>query len=348
MADLFRALGASDRRGFGALDEERALRRASAIGSFALAACAWVAIAAHGWLAPGATVRLLWVGGFFALAGALALGVPRRDLVPADLTLRLLGVTLLAHTVEGIVPGEAWPALFPLFLTAVIVPARFLRTIPTAATVLLVVLVTARLAGGADVSVPVALAAWATTSGVAVVFAVVIRRLADERRAAERTAASLAGSDELTGLPNRRHFMDVAPLLLLEAHDEGRPCTLILFDVDHFKSVNDAHGHEGGDQVLVGVADALRGTCRSDDLIARLGGGEFAILMIGAGGLHAQYVAAELAATLRAIEPVSITASYGAVEARHGELDIDDLLARADAALDQAKRTGRDRCVVEA
>jgi diguanylate cyclase (GGDEF)-like protein len=142
--------------------------------------------------------------------------------------------------------------------------------------------------------------------------------------------------------------MEVAPLLLLEAHDEQRPCTLVLLDVDHFKSVNDRHGHEGGDRVLIGVADALRGTCRSDDLVARLGGGEFAILMLGAGGLHAQYVAADLAATLRAIEPVSITASYGAVEARHGELDVDELLARADAALDQAKRTGRDRCVVDA
>jgi diguanylate cyclase (GGDEF)-like protein len=348
MVDLFRALGASDRRRLGGLDDERGLRRSSAIASFALATGSWTAIAAHGWLEPGSTARLVWAGAFFALAGVLVLVLPLRDLHPADLTLRLLAVTVLAYSIERDVPADARLLLLPLFVTAVIVPARFTGVIPTASTVVLILLVTGRVASDADASVAAALVAWTTTGVLTVLVAGVIRRLADERRTAERTAAALAGTDDLTGLPNRRHFMEVAPLLLLEAHDEQRPCTLVLLDVDHFKSVNDRHGHEGGDRVLVGVADALRGTCRSDDLIARLGGGEFAILMLGASGLHAQYVAADLASTLRAIEPVAITASYGAVEARHGELDIDELLARADAALDQAKRTGRDRCVVEA
>jgi diguanylate cyclase (GGDEF)-like protein len=169
-----------------------------------------------------------------------------------------------------------------------------------------------------------------------------------QRRAAFRALERVAATDPLTGLANRRHFMTAADSMLRDAALDDRSCTLVLLDVDHFKSINDVYGHDAGDRALTGVADAMRRASSSADLTARVGGEEFAILMLGASALHAQHLAAEMASSLRSLDPVAVTASYGVVEARDGDLDVSELLVRADAALYEAKRTGRNRCVVAA
>jgi diguanylate cyclase (GGDEF)-like protein len=347
MIDLRREIGADRRREFAPGDDWKALRRFSALVWFAVALGAFSVLAARHALEPGSTERLVWSGLFGTGAAAITSVLPRRFLLAGDLLLRGVGIWVLYLNVERNLTPDHWLLCLPMFLTSILIPALFYRAIPMTLTIGAVSVATARLAFGADAAMAVRAVGWGSFVWIAVMIVVVIQRLVGERRRALDAMAALAATDTLTGLPNRRHFMEGAARMLRTGHEEGRPCTLILFDVDHFKSVNDVYGHDAGDRVLVGVADAMRSACRTDDLVARLGGEEFAILMLGASGLHAQYVAAELAATLRSVEPVAVTASYGAIEAKLGELDIGDLLVRADAVLYQAKRAGRNRCVVE-
>jgi diguanylate cyclase (GGDEF)-like protein len=268
-------------------------------------------------------------------------------LLVGDLGLRVAGVWVLyENVVHNFTPTDQL-LLLPMFLTSIVLPALFYRAIPLTLVATAVALTTGQLALTSDATVAVRAVAWASVVWVMGLIIVVIRPLVTERRRALDAMTALAATDTLTGLPNRRHFMTSARRMLTFADDEDRPCTLILFDIDHFKSVNDAYGHDTGDQVLTGVASAMRSATRSDDLVARLGGEEFAVLMLGASPLHAQHLAAELAALLNDIDPIGVTASYGVVEAKPGELDVSELLVRADVALYQAKRAGRNRCVVE-
>ena len=155
----------------------------------------------------------------------------------------------------------------------------------------------------------------------------------------------LANIDPLTGVFNRRAFFERArPLCVGTA-----PLAAIMFDVDHFKRINDTYGHDVGDQVLGVIGHELQ---NESAVVGRLGGEEFAILLEGASreaaAEHAESLRARLAALSfdAAGETASVTCSFGFAERRPGE-SIDQLLRRADAALYEAKRRGRDR-VVEA
>lgn len=158
--------------------------------------------------------------------------------------------------------------------------------------------------------------------------------------------AQLTRIDPLTGLLNRRG--------LDRLEESGQPeapvVSLICVDLDHFKRVNDAHGHAVGDRVLVMVADVLAQSVRKGDSVARIGGEEFLVIMPGAP-LAAAIRTAELAraaigaATVEAPDgQVRVTASFGVAEHLRGESH-DDTFQRADAALYEAKRLGRDRVV---
>ncbi|MFC4638431.1 GGDEF domain-containing protein [Deinococcus hohokamensis] len=153
--------------------------------------------------------------------------------------------------------------------------------------------------------------------------------------------ARLANSDVLTGLPNRRQL--TVWLERLRAPGAGAGCVL-LFDLDHFKAVNDTHGHDVGDEVLRLTATCAREAMREGDLLGRWGGEEFMAILPGCPLVRAQSVAARLQASLHATpHPLAgvVTVSCGLAEVRPGE-DIDALLRRADAALYRAKREGRD------
>ncbi|MBX3210361.1 MAG: GGDEF domain-containing protein [Labilithrix sp.] len=158
-------------------------------------------------------------------------------------------------------------------------------------------------------------------------------------------------TDPLTKLANRRVFDVSLTRALAVASAVGRPLTLLMVDVDHFKQVNDEHGHPAGDKVLRAVADGLaRAFPRCSDMVARYGGEEFAIVLTDAGAHEATSLAARCLDAVRALRidvglrVLAVTASVGVAVARPGESSA-ELVARADRALYNAKRGGRDRFV---
>ena len=161
----------------------------------------------------------------------------------------------------------------------------------------------------------------------------------------------MARRDSLTGICNRQHFVERAEQALLAAHKSGKPSCLVLFDLDHFKLVNDTYGHSEGDWVLLRVVAECRDHLLQDDVFGRLGGEEFAILLPGTDeGAGAKR--AEMIRTAIAMPPAGgpssarVTASFGvSCTARHGT-GLDRLLAAADEALYGGKAAGRDRVVV--
>ena len=163
--------------------------------------------------------------------------------------------------------------------------------------------------------------------------------------------AENADTDELTSLPNRRAFNQFLIHELQRAKRYGTPLSLTLFDLDHFKQVNDTHGHPAGDRVLKAATHAVERNLRESDLFARVGGEEFAVLLPNTSHEGAVEFAERLRAALQAISPLSlevdaqITASFGVVEFDHGTEDPtgEGLIAAADAALYNAKWLGRNR-----
>jgi diguanylate cyclase (GGDEF)-like protein len=159
----------------------------------------------------------------------------------------------------------------------------------------------------------------------------------------------LATTDELTGIPNRRHFLELAERFLAQSRRSGRPLGCVVFDVDRFKRVNDRYGHEAGDRVLRAVAEALSETVRASDAIGRLGGEEFGVVLpdTDVDGTHA--LGERLRATIKELQvpistgSVSVTISAGVCVTSGDALDLDTVLALADTAMYEAKRAGRDQ-----
>jgi two-component system cell cycle response regulator len=154
--------------------------------------------------------------------------------------------------------------------------------------------------------------------------------------------------DALTGLPNRRAFEEDLAREVARAARTGAPLSVIALDVDRFKAVNDAHGHAAGDAVLRAVAVRTGGAIRAGDLLARVGGEEFAILLPGADLARAAEAAERVRAALAAVpveaagRALPVTASFGCAALAPGEAP-EALLARADGRLYEAKREGRNR-----
>lgn len=193
-----------------------------------------------------------------------------------------------------------------------------------------------------EVGVMLEAAIWALALGV---------RLRRQQHDGAR-AMALAHRDPLTGLNNRRGFLEQALPVWSTADRKGRPLAAILLDIDHFKHINDRHGHAAGDRVLVDVSDRLGSACRSGDILARWGGEEFVMLLPETDSQQAG-VLAERLRELIAAAPVALgdgratafTASFG-VAVRLGSMTLDELLRAADTALYAAKDGGRDRVVV--
>jgi diguanylate cyclase len=171
-------------------------------------------------------------------------------------------------------------------------------------------------------------------------------RKTQELRTELAEARRLASTDPLTGLANRRHFDEA----LREHLAERRPTALLMLDLDHFKAVNDTHGHPAGDQVLCRLAEILAESAPEGAVAARFGGEEFS-LMLPCGVLRDAMAMAErirgriAEATVQLPAggpPISVTASLGVAMAGLGERPV-QLIARADAALYEAKRSGRNR-----
>jgi diguanylate cyclase (GGDEF)-like protein len=154
-----------------------------------------------------------------------------------------------------------------------------------------------------------------------------------------------AETDALTGLANRRTFSSALERELSRAARNGEQLTLAMFDIDHFKSLNDTYGHQTGDEVLKKVAAALVEASRDFDTPARYGGEEFAVILPSCSTRESLAVAERLRKSLSEIEglPVEITASAGVASFPTHAGDIDALIKAADEALYESKRAGRDR-----
>ena len=152
--------------------------------------------------------------------------------------------------------------------------------------------------------------------------------------------AALANTDALTGIANRRTWDLAVPLALAAAARSGAPVSVVILDLDRFKAFNDRHGHQAGDRLLKEATSAWKSVLRTEDLLVRYGGEEFAVLMSGSP----TDVADEVVERLRAATPRGQTFSAGLAQ-WNGTETADELLARADAALYQAKHSGRDRVV---
>jgi two-component system cell cycle response regulator len=180
------------------------------------------------------------------------------------------------------------------------------------------------------------------------------KRYADRLRQSVRQSMELALFDPLTGLNNRRFLERRLSALIETSRQRGAPLTMMILDIDHFKLVNDAHGHDAGDLVLKGFAAELQQMVRGGDLVCRLGGEEFVVAMPGVDAGRAARMAERTRRTIEHKEfliagagAVSITVSIGLADFR-GERDSTELYRRADRALYASKSAGRNRVTLDA
>ncbi len=181
------------------------------------------------------------------------------------------------------------------------------------------------------------------------------KRYADSLRDNVQASIEMAVVDMLTGLHNRRFFDTNCPVWVEQAARAGKPLCLMVLDIDHFKQVNDSYGHDAGDQILKTFASRIRRTIRASDMVCRLGGEEFAVVMPDTS----MEVGARIAERVRTViesdlftyapdrAPLHVTVSIG-LASRGGMKSAEPLMRRADAALYQSKEAGRNRVTAAA
>jgi diguanylate cyclase (GGDEF)-like protein len=190
------------------------------------------------------------------------------------------------------------------------------------------------------------LSAMGMACAVAVILHLARQRTVARLDAAREQIATMAVTDELTGLGNRRALRERGEAVLAQARRAGLDVTLLYVDVDGLKQVNDAQGHLAGDGLLTTVGETLRMVFRQADVVARTGGDEFAVLLVGCAPEQTASLRARLADTLAA---VGASASCGAVHLRPGDPDADlqQLVDRADLAMYREKNSRRAAAVAD-
>lgn len=177
----------------------------------------------------------------------------------------------------------------------------------------------------------------------------VFRPLARRLEGAQRALLDLARTDPLTGCWNRRAFMETGEVLRRVEGRAGKPLAVMLCDIDHFKAVNDTHGHPAGDAVIRDFAARCLTTLRGQDVLGRYGGEEFVALLPDATDAQAASVAERIRAAVEALpvqtseSAITITASFGVAGVEEGDDSLHAAIERADQALYQAKAEGRNR-----
>jgi diguanylate cyclase (GGDEF)-like protein len=288
-------------------------------------------------------------------AAALALGVlsvavmergaAHRPVAPAFLF--LLSAALLRHAVGGASAGVAVVTLVPVTVTALHGSRR--RLAPVIAGVAAYFAIPVVLVGGAQYPVAgLRSGALYVVVGAMIGYTVqgLVAQVRDRVIEAKRRGNALedlAFTDPLTGLGNRRAWESWLDAARDTARHDGAPLCVAIFDLDHFKAYNDAHGHPAGDALLAGAAVTWRRELRPTDILARYGGEEFAAVLPACSLEGAQVVVERI----RAATPGGQTVSAGIAQ-WDGSEDNEALVARADAALYRAKAAGRDRALIAA
>ena len=174
-----------------------------------------------------------------------------------------------------------------------------------------------------------------------------------QRKNLERELQRLATTDMLTGMANRRSFLEVAEATFQRARESHAPLTVLMLDLDHFKTINDRFGHLEGDRVLAEFARATKHQLRAGDTVGRLGGEEFGLLLPHTLPAEGADIANRILEAIRALEltdsngrPYGVTTSMGLGALSPGDRSLHDLLDRADQALYLAKRRGRNQLAV--
>jgi diguanylate cyclase (GGDEF)-like protein/PAS domain S-box-containing protein len=194
--------------------------------------------------------------------------------------------------------------------------------------------------GVADVAL--SLAPMRAPDGSTIGIAAVVRDISGSKQL-EDQLRELALRDPLTGLYNRRHFETELERQMALARRTGQPGAVLMIDLDHFKEVNDTFGHEAGDEILRGVATVLADRLRASDLLARVGGDEFAAILLNVDGDHGRAVARGLEERIRGLRggsggTIATSASVGVASFGSEEQSREDVLRGADRAMYERKR----------
>lgn len=178
---------------------------------------------------------------------------------------------------------------------------------------------------------------------------IVLMRLLHELDSARILAQTLANTDALTGALNRRNFMEVGTLVVARARHDATPMSVLMLDVDDFKRVNDQYGHGTGDEVLQMFARVCMQTLRPTDMLARWGGEEFVALLPSTAPADAIQISERLCNAIASgsvaagtRDCVRVTVSIGVASSADSNTGLDELLSRADSAMYEAKRSGKN------
>ena len=185
-------------------------------------------------------------------------------------------------------------------------------------------------------------------SGEVAYFAAIERDLTEHKMLESRLEV-LASTDMLTGLPNRLATMNKAAKEFARTKRYNRPLSIVMIDIDHFKSINDNHGHAAGDQVLQNVGNICSDTLRDSDVLGRIGGEEFILLLPDTPKSNAEQVAERMRARLANTTikygelELTITASFGVASFTVDDGSLEEIIERADTAMYAAKNGGRNQ-----
>jgi two-component system cell cycle response regulator len=177
---------------------------------------------------------------------------------------------------------------------------------------------------------------------------IISKQLFDQVQAQSRQLYQLAMLDQLTGLYNRNGLKEFASKYFSEASTQDVPVSVLIIDLDHFKTVNDSHGHTAGDGVLAKSGEMLKQACQEGDLAARVGGEEFVLILANCGVEEAAKRAESIRRDLEKLKPdgIPLTTSIGVTSRPLGkDVKFDDLFKVADRAVYEAKAQGRNRVV---
>ena len=320
-----------------------ASRRVRTLRFVSLAAIAVALAASTPWQSPAYLLLAAAAGVVFVAVDLTIRRVSRPELVSAAAIITTLGLIAIGVALTG---GPRSPELPWLVLPLGVAAARFRPQVVVVALAITLAALAA-VTVGAHTSATVANPTPAiATAGLALSLLSIVWAM----QAAELEQREAAVHDPLTSLLNRNSLPVRFAELAHQARISGRPISVVICDVDSFKQINDTYGHDRGDRVLVEVAAALRRQLRSFELIYRLGGEEFLVLLPGVGRRRATEIAERLRTAVEQAKPagLAVTASFGTACASGQTASFNFLYKLADQALYEAKRAGGNAVVCAA